>query len=70
MQHQADRRPVHDISRLRRGDRVELRRAEAPGCHGLVKDTAPGLGMLWIREDGGRRRRAVAAEDFSIYLVD
>jgi hypothetical protein len=68
MQHETGTARIRDITKLRRGDRVEARRDST--CYsGQVKDTAPGLGMLWIREDGGHGRRAVSADDFSIWRI-
>jgi len=60
------RNRVSDISLIRRGDRIEARRGDA--CYrGQVKDTAPGLGLLWIREDDQNRRRTLSVDDFIIH---
>ncbi|NKX50260.1 hypothetical protein HER39_06690 [Arthrobacter deserti] len=56
---------VTDISLLSRGDDIEAHRGSI--CYrGRVKDTAPGLGMIWIREHGHGGRRALPADDYSI----
>lgn len=66
MQNETERTPVRDISLIRRGDRIEARRGMETCYRGDVKDTAPGLGMLWIREEGRHGRRAVSLDDFTI----
>ncbi|HEX2248394.1 MAG TPA: hypothetical protein VHH13_12690 [Arthrobacter sp.] len=66
MNHEARRIPVSDISLIRRGDRIEACRGDQTCYRGDVKDTAPGLGILWIREEGRHGRRAVSLDDFTI----
>jgi hypothetical protein len=69
MQHPSADRPVRDIATLRRGDEIEARRGDS-SCHrGQVKDTAPGVGMIWLYEEGRRGRKAVSADDYSIYRI-
>ena len=66
MYYQPETAPVTDISELNPGDEIEARRGRA--CYrGKVKDTAPGLGMVWIREHGHGGRRALPADDYSIH---
>jgi hypothetical protein len=59
--------PVTDLSGLRRGEDIEARRGTA-SYRGRVKETAPGLGMVWIREHSGALR-ALSVDDCSIHRV-
>ncbi|WP_246262491.1 hypothetical protein [Arthrobacter mobilis] len=60
--------PVRDISLISRGDHIEARRGTT--CYrGRVKDTAPGVGLVWIREHGRGIRRALPADEYSIYRL-
>lgn len=59
---------VRNIRSVRRGDHVEVRSGSEVYYRGEVRDTAPGLGTLWIREDEGTRI-AVSVEDFTIWKV-
>lgn len=69
MQHETAGQPITDISLIRRGDCIEARRGDTTCYRGDVKDTAPGLGVLWIRETGRHGRRAVTLDDFTILRV-
>ncbi len=60
--------PIRDISLISRGDDIEARRGTT--CYrGRVKDTAPGLGLVWICEHGRGVRRALPADEYSIYRM-
>ncbi|WAP52251.1 hypothetical protein OL239_02795 [Arthrobacter sp. ATA002] len=59
---------VRNIRSIRRGDHIEVRSGNELYYSGEVRDTAPGLGTLWIRGDEGTRI-AVSVEDFSIWKV-
>ncbi|MCG2622125.1 hypothetical protein LVY72_09360 [Arthrobacter sp. I2-34] len=61
--------PIVDLSLLHRGDEVEARRGGTAYYRGRVHATAPGLGMLWIREQGRNARRAVPADEYSIHRL-
>lgn len=60
---------VRNIRSIRRGDHVEVRSSGHVYYRGEVRDTAPGLGTIWIREDDEGTRTAVSVEDFSIWKI-
>ncbi|WP_342023565.1 hypothetical protein AAE021_17485 [Arthrobacter citreus] len=59
---------VRNIRSIRRGDHIEVRSGSEVYYRGEVRDTAPGLGTLWIRGDDGLRI-AVSVEDFTLWKV-
>lgn len=58
---------VRDLAALRRGDDIEARDLNMTRHRGLVVDTAPGLGIIWIREHGLGTRKIIHQEEFSIW---
>ncbi|WP_052207279.1 hypothetical protein [Sinomonas humi] len=61
-------RRIRKLSELRRGDLIEAR-SGVTVLRGAVYDTAPGIGVVWIRDEDTRRRRAIQEEDFSLWHV-
>jgi hypothetical protein len=66
MQHSRNLTPVRDVSLIRRGNWIEAYRGGQTCYRGDVTETAPGLGIIWIREDGRHGRRAVSLDDFTV----
>ncbi|AUI52939.1 hypothetical protein SAMN04489742_3622 [Arthrobacter crystallopoietes] len=66
MQHSRNLTPVRDVSLIRRGDWIEAYRGGQTCYRGDVTETAPGLGIIWIRENGRHGRRAVSLDDFTV----
>ncbi|MET4061734.1 hypothetical protein ABIB35_003311 [Arthrobacter sp. UYP6] len=60
---------VRNIRSIRRGDHIEVRSGEQVYYRGEVRDTAPGLGTIWIRGDDEGTRTAVSVEDFTIWKI-
>ncbi|MCC9197091.1 hypothetical protein QNO08_15740 [Arthrobacter sp. zg-Y820] len=60
---------VRNIRAIRRGDHIEVRSGSEVYYRGEVRDTAPGLGTVWIREDDAGTRTAVSVEDFTIWKI-
>jgi hypothetical protein len=60
---------IRNLGTLRRGDAVEARIQNDVQYRGRVVRTAPGVGLVWIREDDGGERRAVSQSDYSIWRV-
>lgn len=60
---------VRNIRALRRGETIEVRSGKEVYYRGEVRETAPGLGTVWIREDDAGTRIAVSVEDFTIWKV-
>ncbi len=46
---------------------MEVRSGKQVYYRGEVRDTAPGLGTIWIRGDDEGTRIAVSVEDFTIW---
>jgi len=60
---------IRNLGALRRGDAIEARIENDVQYRGRVVRTAPGVGLVWIREDGGGDRRTVSQSDYSIWRV-
>jgi hypothetical protein len=58
---------IRDLAALRRGDEIEARDLNMVRHRGRVEDTAPGLGVVWIRENGLGTRKIIHEEEFSIW---
>jgi hypothetical protein len=58
---------IRDLAALRRGDEIEARDLNMVRHRGRVEDTAPGLGVVWIRENGLGTRKISHEEEFSIW---
>lgn len=63
----ASARRIRSVSSVHRGDRVEVRSGNHVYYRGEVRDTAPGLATLWLRDDETGAHTAVSTEDFSIW---
>lgn len=59
---------VRNLRSVRRGDTIEVRSGSEVYYRGEVRETAPGLGTIWIRDDEGSRI-AVSVEDFTIWKL-
>lgn len=58
---------IRNIRSLRRGDHIEVRSGKKAYYRGEVRDTAPGLGTIWIRTDEDGTRTSVSVEDYTIW---
>jgi hypothetical protein len=56
--------PAEDLGRLRPGDRLEAHRDGMVRHRGVVEETVPALGVVWIRERGTGARKMLATDDF------
>lgn len=59
---------IRDLATLRRGDQVEAHLRNEVHYRGLVEDTAPGIGVVWIRDDADGSRAILHAEEYAIWL--
>jgi hypothetical protein len=60
---------LDDVSALRRGDQIE---ATGPGgvCYrGRVEETAPEMGVVWIKDETLGNRTMLDSVDYSIHLI-
>lgn len=55
--------PIHDLTRLRPGERIQAWRQGQLLYVGTVEEVAPDLGVVWIREVVDGYRRLVHAQD-------
>lgn len=60
---------IRDLGTLRRGDIVEAHRRDEVHYRGLVEDTAPGLGVVWIRDDSDGRRAILHIDEYAIWQI-
>jgi hypothetical protein len=60
---------LRDLSGLPPGTEIEARDLNSIRYRGRVVDTAPGLGIVWIREAGHGARRILDQHEFSLWLV-
>ncbi|BBE24105.1 hypothetical protein MN0502_29880 [Arthrobacter sp. MN05-02] len=60
---------VLDLGALRTGTVVEARRKNEVHYRGRVEDTAPGLGVVWIRDDMAGHRAILHLDEYSIWHV-
>ena len=54
---------ILDLAHLRTGTLVEARRRDEVHYRGYVEDTAPGLGVAWIRDDLAGQPAAARGQD-------
>ncbi|WP_077488677.1 hypothetical protein [Sinomonas mesophila] len=59
---------VRRLTDLHRGELIEARSGRTV-LRGTVYDTAPGVGVVWIKLEDSRQRRAIQAEDFALWHV-
>lgn len=57
-----------DLRALRVGDCIEAWDHDTLHHRGRVEETAPQLGVVWIREIGGGERKMVSTDEHSIRL--
>lgn len=55
--------PIQDLDRLRPGEQIEVWHQGQRQCVGTVDETAPSLGVVWIREALDGYRRMVPTQD-------
>ncbi|MBG6184137.1 hypothetical protein IWX65_002108 [Arthrobacter sp. CAN_A214] len=60
---------IDDLRALRRGDTVEARRKDEVHYRGRVEETAPGLGVVWIRDSTAGHRAILHLDEYSIWRV-
>ena len=66
---------IRAISQLHRGDEIEARLSVGPAYddvvirRGLVQETAPGIGVVWIMDRVSGMRKAINAEECSLWRV-
>lgn len=60
---------IRDLGALRRGDVVEAHLRNELHYRGRVEDTAPGIGVVWIRDDIDGRRALLHAEEYAIWQI-
>jgi hypothetical protein len=58
---------VHDLTDLRVGDVVEVRRWDTVHFHGAVDVVCPRLGVLWVLDGPLRERTLVHAGEYSLW---
>jgi hypothetical protein len=66
---------IRAISQLHRGDEIEARLSVGPAYddvvirRGPVQETAPGIGVVWIMDHLSGMRKAINAEECSLWRV-
>lgn len=60
---------ILDLGSLAAGSVVEARRKNEVHYRGCVEDTAPGLGVVWIRDDLAGHRAMLSLDEYSIWHV-
>lgn len=60
---------IHDLSDLRAGDVVEVRRWDTVRHHGVVDVVCPRLGVLWVLDGSLRDRTLVHASEYTIWRM-
>ncbi|PPB49266.1 hypothetical protein C4K88_11305 [Arthrobacter pityocampae] len=60
---------ILDLAHLRAGILVEARRRNEVHYRGYVEDTAPGLGVIWIRDDLAGHRAMLHLDEYNIWQV-
>ena len=66
---------VRALDQLRRGDEIEARLSVGPSFddvvirRGSVQETAPGIGVVWILDRSTGTRKAVNADECSVWRV-
>ncbi|MBD8042819.1 hypothetical protein H9638_03230 [Arthrobacter sp. Sa2BUA2] len=63
-------RRIRNIRSVHRGDHVEARSGGHVYYRGEVRDTAPGLATLWLRDEETGAHTAVSTEDFTIWRTE
>ena len=66
---------IRAISQLHRGDEIEARLSVGPAYddvvirRGLVQETAPGIGVVWIMDRVSGMRKALPTDECSVWRV-
>ena len=60
---------ILDVGTLSSGTVVEARRNNQVHYRGSVEDSAPGLGIVWIRDDLAGHRAMLDLTEYSIWHV-
>lgn len=60
---------IRDLGILRRGDEVEAHLRNEVHYRGRVEDTAPGIGVVWIRDDADGRRAILHTDEYAIWRI-
>jgi hypothetical protein len=60
---------ILDLGALSAGTVVEARRKNEVHYRGCVEDTAPGLGVVWIRDDLAGHRAILHLDEYSIWQL-
>jgi hypothetical protein len=60
---------ILDLGVLSAGTVVEARRKNEVHYRGCVEDTAPGLGVVWIRDDMAGHRAILHLDEYSIWQL-
>ncbi|MDN4610239.1 hypothetical protein [Arthrobacter burdickii] len=60
---------ILDLGVLSAGTVVEARRKNEVHYRGCVEDTAPGLGIVWIRDDMAGHRAILHLDEYSIWQL-
>ena len=68
-------RRVRALDQLHRGDEIEARLSVGPNYvdviirRGSVEETAPGIGVVWIMDHHTGMRKAINADECSVWRV-
>lgn len=60
---------IRDLAALRRGDEIEAHLRHEVHYRGRVEDTAPGIGVVWIRDSSDGTRAILHAEEYAIWQI-
>ncbi|MBG6191014.1 hypothetical protein IWX64_001968 [Arthrobacter sp. CAN_A212] len=60
---------IRSLRALKRGDRIEARMQADVLYRGLVEETAPGLGTVWMRDETADSRLALSQDDFTFWTT-
>lgn len=60
---------IRDLGTLRRGDEVEAHLRNEVHYRGRVEDTAPGIGVVWIRDDADGHRAILHTDEYAIWRI-
>ncbi|RJT83391.1 hypothetical protein D6T63_02845 [Arthrobacter cheniae] len=60
---------ILDLGALSAGTVVEARRKNEVHYRGCVEDAAPGLGVVWIRDDLAGHRALLHLDEYSIWRI-
>ncbi|MGP0222146.1 MULTISPECIES: hypothetical protein [unclassified Paenarthrobacter] len=66
---------IRAVSQLHRGDEIEARLSVGPAYddvvvrRGLVQETAPGIGVVWIMDRISGMRKAINTDECSVWRV-